>query len=186
MSARLVPVRGGNLVYLDKAIIVIGRNPDCDVVLAESRKISRLHCCIAQVDDKFVVRDLGSTNGVSLNGKRIREARLRHGDELVIGDVTFQVQVVAESPEPRAGSPSKRVAPTSAGAERPAAKAGQPPKPQELSLEFPVPISEAVDDILKDWTPGDDARESRGSEDSDLRLGGSHFELRNLEDSGVV
>ncbi len=94
MPAFLVPVDPGHcLIPLEKAIVLIGRQSDCDVSLTLSRKISRKHCCIAQVDNKYVVRDLGSTNGVFLNGTRIRkEATLSVGDDLMIGDVRFRVQ----------------------------------------------------------------------------------------------
>ena len=61
MPAFLVPVDAGQcLIPLEKAIVLIGRQSDCDVSLTHSRKISRRHCCIAQVNKKFVVRDLGS------------------------------------------------------------------------------------------------------------------------------
>lgn len=94
MPAFLVPVDAGQcLIPLEKAIVLIGRQADCDVSLTHSRKISRRHCCIAQVNNKFVVRDLGSTNGVFLNGNRIqKECEIQIGDNLIIGDVRFTFQ----------------------------------------------------------------------------------------------
>ena len=101
MPAFLVPVDAGQcLIPLEKAIVLIGRQADCDVSLTHSRKISRRHCCVAQVNNKFVVRDLGSTNGVFLNGSRIeKECVIQFGDNLVIGDVryTFQEEAPAMS-----------------------------------------------------------------------------------------
>lgn len=92
MAVYLKPVDQGRAIVLDKAIILFGRHPDCDVVLSDSRKVSRRHCCIAQVDNRLVVRDLGSTNGVRVNGRRIRtEAALRSGDEICVGDARYQV-----------------------------------------------------------------------------------------------
>lgn len=101
MAAFLVPLEPGACVIpLEKAILLIGRQADCDVSLTASRKISRKHCCIAIVNDNVVVRDLGSTNGVSINGMRIeQEGRLRLGDELSIGDVRFRLQKDARLPE---------------------------------------------------------------------------------------
>ncbi|MBI1348414.1 FHA domain-containing protein [bacterium] len=98
MAAFLVPLQAGACVIpLEKAILLIGRQADCDVSLTTSRKISRKHCCIAIVNDTVVVRDLGSTNGVSINGNRIeQEGRLRLGDELMIGDVRFRLQKDAQ------------------------------------------------------------------------------------------
>ena len=90
MSVCLVPTEEGRPIVLDKAIILVGRHPDCDVVLTSSRKISRKHCCIATVNNRFLVRDLGSMNGVWINGQRVeRQAELSFGEELSIGDVPF-------------------------------------------------------------------------------------------------
>lgn len=93
MPAFLIPIdAGGSVVPLEKAIVLVGRQADCDVVLTHSRKVSRKHCCFAQVNDRWIIRDLGSTNGVSINGARIRkEHRLRLGDEIMIGDVRFKL-----------------------------------------------------------------------------------------------
>ena len=60
---------------LDKPIVLVGRHQECDVQI-NSRKISRKHCCLAQVNDYVVVRDLFSTNGVRINGKRVEEGSL--------------------------------------------------------------------------------------------------------------
>ncbi len=137
MPAFLVPVDSGQcLIPLEKAVVLIGRQADCDVSLTHSRKISRKHCCIAQVNNSFVVRDLGSTNGVFLNGARIqREAVIVMGDDLIIGDVHFRVQ--SEAPVAtkqkttkngeEAGKPSKS---------KGAPGAARPPLP-------PVPVSSA-------------------------------------------
>jgi len=107
MSAFLVPIDPGLcLIPLEKAIVLIGRQADCDVSLTHSRKISRKHCCVAQVNNTFVVRDLGSTNGIFVNGVRIaRESVLKLGDELAIGDVHFRLQADTQPP-----STSKRPA----------------------------------------------------------------------------
>jgi pSer/pThr/pTyr-binding forkhead associated (FHA) protein len=91
MSAQLVALDDGPNILLDKPILLLGRHPECDVQI-ESRKISRRHCCIARVDDSFVVRDLGSTNGVRINGKRVAEGPLVDGDELVVGDLRYTVR----------------------------------------------------------------------------------------------
>ncbi|MBL8851381.1 MAG: FHA domain-containing protein [Planctomycetaceae bacterium] len=93
MPMVLTPLNGGEQILLDKAILLFGRQPDCDVVLTGSRKISRKHCCIAQIHDYFVVRDLGSMNGVRVNGVKVdREAKLRAQDEVTIGDVEFRIE----------------------------------------------------------------------------------------------
>lgn len=91
MPAQLVSLAEGPNILLDKPIILIGRHEECDIQL-DSRKISRKHCCIAQVNDYLVIRDLDSTNGVRINGVRTHEGTLREGDELTIGNFRYQIQ----------------------------------------------------------------------------------------------
>lgn len=90
MTILLKPHQGGRPIVLDKPILLVGRHPDCDVILKNSGKISRKHCCVALVDNRFVVRDLDSMNGVWVNSERVNHtASLRIGDELMIGDIPF-------------------------------------------------------------------------------------------------
>ena len=91
--AQLVAMSEGPNILLDKPIMLIGRHQECDIQIP-SRKISRRHCCIAQVDDYFVVRDLCSTNGIRINGMRVQEGNLKPGDELTIGNFRYQIQPV--------------------------------------------------------------------------------------------
>ena len=90
MAVYLIPVDKGRPIVLDKAVVFIGRHPECDVILKASRKVSRKHCCLAQVESRIVIRDLGSMNGIRLNGHRVKkEATVKLGDEITIGDVTY-------------------------------------------------------------------------------------------------
>jgi pSer/pThr/pTyr-binding forkhead associated (FHA) protein len=90
MAAHLLSLTDGPSILLDKPIMLFGRHDECDVLLP-SKKISRRHCLIAQVNDYLVVRDLGSTNGVRINGKRVYESKLHPGDELILGNFKYQV-----------------------------------------------------------------------------------------------
>ena len=92
MAVRLVSLGDGPPIQLDRPIVFIGRHPECDVCI-DSRKISRRHCCIAQLEDKLILRDLGSTNGVQHNGRRVQEATLAPKDEITIADLEYQVVV---------------------------------------------------------------------------------------------
>jgi len=96
MPAQLLALTDGPSILLDKPILLLGRHGECDVQL-NSRKVSRRHCCVAQVHDYLVVRDLGSTNGVRINGHRVLEGRLKSGDELTIGNFRYQVYLEAPS-----------------------------------------------------------------------------------------
>jgi pSer/pThr/pTyr-binding forkhead associated (FHA) protein len=104
MQVLLEPVNGKGLkIPVDKAIIFIGRHPDCDIVITRSRTISRKHCAIVQVNDSLVLRDLGSTNGVRVNGKLVKkEARFTAGDTVTFGDLDYNVKKIkAVEPERR-------------------------------------------------------------------------------------
>src|SRR6059058_5228096 len=113
MPAQLVALGDGPSILLDKPILLLGRHPECDVQI-DSRKISRRHCCIAQVDDYLVVRDLDSTNGVRINGVRVTEGRLKPGDELTVGNhryrVTWDEAPLAPPPAARSAPPAARAA----------------------------------------------------------------------------
>ena len=157
MPAILVPVNQGKAIVLDKPIVLVGRHPDCDAIILNSRKISRKHCAVALVNNHFVVRDLGSMNGVWVNGVRVDgQLPVNFGDELMIGDVSFTLQV-----DKAAVVKSKPVVSDQVGAETPLApaKASRVPeavasrkkplvRPQnaELSMEFPVPIDDDAED----------------------------------------
>jgi predicted component of type VI protein secretion system len=113
MPAQLMALDDGPSILLDKPVLLLGRHPECDIQI-DSRKISRKHCVIAQVNDYLVVRDLGSTNGIRINGVRVAEGRLASGDELAVGNYRYRLiwDTVPESPKmvrgaPRAGGPSR-------------------------------------------------------------------------------
>jgi predicted component of type VI protein secretion system len=98
MPAQLIALSEGPSIWLDKPILLIGRHPECDIQI-DSRKISRRHCCIAQVSDYLIVRDLGSTNGVRINGVRVVEGRIAPGDEVTIGGNRYRVGWDSIAPE---------------------------------------------------------------------------------------
>src|SRR5438132_2834578 len=101
MPAQLVTLDNGVSIMLDKPILLVGRHPECDIQI-DSRKISRRHCCIAQVGDAILVRDLGSTNGIRINGVRVVEGRLAGGDELTIGNSRYRLSLDAVAvPRPK-------------------------------------------------------------------------------------
>ena len=65
---------------------VVGRSPSCHLAL-EDALVSRRHARLHSTDDDVVVEDLGSRNGVLVNGARILgPTRLGHGDRITIGE----------------------------------------------------------------------------------------------------
>ncbi|MEZ5942533.1 MAG: FHA domain-containing protein [Planctomycetaceae bacterium] len=136
MALVLKPKEGeGRPIPLDKAIVFLGRGQECDVILTGSRKVSRKHCCIAQIDDHYIVRDLGSLNGVRLNGAQVeREMLLKPGDELCIGDLLFQAYELKKQQG------------------KPAPKAKPKPNPYMVSGDLPVAIPDEDEDFAVEAT----------------------------------
>ncbi len=64
--------------------LLIGRHLDCDVVLADTA-ISRFHARLRFRDGRWILQDLDSTNGTSVNGERVGRSELRPGDVISIG-----------------------------------------------------------------------------------------------------
>jgi len=91
MPVRLVALDEGPDIMLDRAMVVVGRHPSCDTRL-DSLRVSRQHCCMSQDKGEVTVRDLGSTNGIRINGQRVERGRLRHGDELSIAHIRFRLE----------------------------------------------------------------------------------------------
>ncbi len=84
----LAVVRGSGApaeVRLDGREVRIGRAEDNDLVL-QDRAVSRNHASVRWAADGYAVVDLGSVNGTLLNGRRVHEAGLRHGDCLRLGE----------------------------------------------------------------------------------------------------
>jgi FHA domain-containing protein len=65
--------------------LLLGRHHACDVVLADI-SVSRRHARLSFRDGNWVLRDLDSTNGTTVNGERVVRCRLLPGDELMLGD----------------------------------------------------------------------------------------------------
>ena len=80
--------RGGtaHVVELSGTVVVIGRDPGCDIVLSDA-KCSRRHAVVEDLPEGLVVRDSGSANGTYVNGKRIEQSRLEPGDRLTVGRI---------------------------------------------------------------------------------------------------
>jgi hypothetical protein len=78
---------GGRQVAVGAAGAVIGRSPDCDIVIA-ANEVSRRHAQVAPDAEGWILTDLGSTNGVRLNGRQIGvPTRLADGDVIELGSV---------------------------------------------------------------------------------------------------
>ncbi|PTL81917.1 sigma 54-interacting transcriptional regulator [Vitiosangium sp. GDMCC 1.1324] len=100
--------RAGTVYPLSGEVLRIGKAPENDVVL-DHPTVSRNHLLVRRQGDRFLVQDLGSTNGTFLDGAQVREAYLRPGALIEAGDVRlrFSPQVapveIAPSAEDRLG-----------------------------------------------------------------------------------
>lgn len=149
MPTRLVPASEGHSIRLDKPVLLVGRNPDCDVILKCSRKVSRVHCLVAVSNSRVIVRDLASTNGVWINGHRVeREGRVRLGDELAIADVLYYL-----INEEQAGRATPNPDESSDGRNR---ETMDEPRVRESRISSDSLISESVEADLAALEPGID------------------------------
>jgi pSer/pThr/pTyr-binding forkhead associated (FHA) protein len=64
--------------------VVLGRSRDCDIPIDDAN-VSRRHAEIVHEDGGWWVVDLGSTNGVEVNGEQVKRARLEPNDRIVLG-----------------------------------------------------------------------------------------------------
>src|SRR5688572_16260848 len=72
------------VVRLTAERTVVGRGDDATVQI-DDPDASRAHAEVVREGDRFVLRDLGSTNGSFLEGRRVREAALCDGDLIRFG-----------------------------------------------------------------------------------------------------
>lgn len=70
------------------APIVIGRSPDCDLVIAEP-SVSGRHARLYWRGAQLVIEDLGSANGVWVSGQRVRASEIKPGDDVLIGNAAL-------------------------------------------------------------------------------------------------
>lgn len=84
---------GGGRVQVETEPLVIGRMPECSIVLSDPN-VSRRHAEVLRMNDAFVVRDLGSTNGTKVNGMPIRESYLSTGDNITVGSTTLVFEML--------------------------------------------------------------------------------------------
>ena len=77
----------------DRAQLTLGRSSECDLVL-EHNSVSRRHASLSHEGGEWLVRDLGSKNGVRIGGTRVSEGRLRSGQWFSVGDAFCQFDEV--------------------------------------------------------------------------------------------
>lgn len=93
--AQLVVMHGKERIAtlsLDAGRISIGRAIDNELRL-EARYISRHHCQVVTVGNVSTIEDLGSVNGLFVNGQVVKSHTLHHADEIVLGEHVLKYMV---------------------------------------------------------------------------------------------
>src|SRR5260370_12817897 len=97
--------RAGTIFAVTAPTIKVGKAADNDLVL-DDPTVSRNHLLIQRQGDRFLIQDLGSTNDTFIDAAQVREAYLRSGAVLEVGDVKLRFQTEISAVE---------IAPTSEG-----------------------------------------------------------------------
>ncbi len=70
--------------------LVLGRSPACQLTFADDT-VSRRHAELRLLDGRWILRDLGSSNGTWVNGRQVMEAEVTAGDEVYLGGCRFRL-----------------------------------------------------------------------------------------------
>ena len=89
------PYKGRVFPFDQHDTFLIGRNNEAHLCLPDDRFFSRNHCLLEIDPPRCFLRDLGSTNGTFVNGRRVGGAFLRHGDQIQGGATVLVVEVSA-------------------------------------------------------------------------------------------
>ena len=100
VDGKLIPTGGGDDIHLVREHLTIGRRETCDICL-RFPNVSGRHAELTYQDGYWTVRDLGSTNGIKVNGEMVRNRNLSPGDEITIASDETQhsarVRIVGQS-----------------------------------------------------------------------------------------
>lgn len=137
MPPRLISLDGHADIPLDRLLVVVGRHRRCDSRI-DSARVSRRHCCLALESEGVLVRDLGSTNGTWINGRRVEVGELLPGDELSIAHLRYALELSGTD-----GAPATEIRRRSLGAAPSPQVDGAPLPPTEpdtvQSLPYQIP-----------------------------------------------
>jgi len=129
---------------LTDGVTSIGRHDDC-VIRIKSSQVSRRHCEIFEVAGNLTIRDLGSSNGTFVNGKRVSgQQALKPGDEVTIGAVALRVAKLGQEAPAELRSPAFKPK----AADTAVVEAIADEEEEEFEMEFddgePEPVVEGI------------------------------------------
>ncbi len=90
-NGELIPVGGGDAIPLIRQTLSMGRRESCDICL-RFPNVSGLHCEMTFQDGYWLIRDMGSTNGIKVNGARVQKKVLHPGDTITIAKRSFTIE----------------------------------------------------------------------------------------------
>ncbi len=130
---------------------VIGRGPECDVVLNDP-SMSRQHALIENTSSGLFLRDLESANGTYLNGVPVRDAILKSGDQIAFDTHRFVIEVVGYSPID-GPAPALRPSPTQVlrSIVPPSAGPITPLNPTPEAMPAPIPLVPESESRATQW-----------------------------------
>ena len=128
------PSRGKSYTLRDGEVILVGRSPRCHLVIGGDAQCSRAHLLVVVHPPHCSLRDLGSLNGTFVNGQRVQETNLNHGDRIEIGRSEILVEFV------QVGARVTPVQPAHQESSLPPVQLPQPqepePEPEDGELRF--------------------------------------------------
>lgn len=158
LLGELQPCGGGDTIPLTRSKILVGRRSHCDICLKFSN-VSSQHCELELKDGYWHVRDLGSRNGVKVNGIKVETKCIVPGDEVMIAKMAFKIDysVDRDAPVPEDDSPFAISLMEKAGlATRPRNRmpkpADAPPKPKSAKPSRAT-RQDPRDIFLMEWFP---------------------------------
>lgn len=156
-NGELVPCGGGDPIPLLKPELTIGRSGGCDIALRYPNVSSR-HCALSFRNGYWHVQDLGSSNGIKVNGLRCDESFLHPGDELQVAkhryEIVYSADPSAPPPQQFDENPFGKSLLEKAGLDRQGNRA-RPERPPERPAERP-PMAPAAKKPSRDTFDDDE------------------------------
>jgi adenylate cyclase len=92
-NGELIPNGGGDVIPLIRPVLTMGRRESCDICL-RFPNVSGIHCELTFKDGHWAIRDLGSTNGIKVNGVRVQKKVLHPKDTITIAKRQYTIEYV--------------------------------------------------------------------------------------------
>lgn len=156
MLGQLTPCGGGDPIPLLKEKLVVGRRSKCDIAL-RFPNVSSQHCELEFTEGYWIIRDLGSRNGIKVNDERCQSKWLMPGDIVSVAKHRYEISYTPQGngPPPEEEDPFAmslmEKAGLSGGERRP-----RRPRPPASSGSTDSTRSTAEDDQAMKWLTGED------------------------------